>query len=54
MPVFPADATDLTWLLVVSDLAPSVAWYRGVLGAEVVGKSGAADDRRRPMTNSAR
>ena len=40
MPVFPADATDLTRLLVVSDLDRSVAWYRDVLGAEVVGEYG--------------
>ena len=40
MPVFPADATDLTRLLVVSDLASSTAWYRDVLGAEIVGEYG--------------
>jgi catechol 2,3-dioxygenase-like lactoylglutathione lyase family enzyme len=40
MPVFPADATDVTRLLVVSDLARSVAWYRDVLGAELVGEYG--------------
>ena len=40
MPVFPADATDLTRLLVVADLARSVAWYRDVLGAEIVGEYG--------------
>ena len=40
MSVFPADATDLTRLLVVSDLAASVAWYRDVLGAELVGEYG--------------
>ena len=40
MPVFPADATDLTRLLVVSDLGRSVAWYRDVLGAEIVGEYG--------------
>jgi catechol 2,3-dioxygenase-like lactoylglutathione lyase family enzyme len=40
MPVFPSDATDLTRLLVVADLARSVAWYRDVLGAEVVGEYG--------------
>ena len=40
MPVFPADATDLTRLLVVADLARSVAWYRDVLGAEVVAEYG--------------
>jgi catechol 2,3-dioxygenase-like lactoylglutathione lyase family enzyme len=38
MAVFPADATDLTRLLVVADLARSVAWYRDVLGAVVVGE----------------
>ena len=40
MAVFPADATDLTRLLVVADLARSVAWYRDVLGAELVGEYG--------------
>jgi hypothetical protein len=40
MPVFPADATDLTRLLVVADLDRAVAWYRGVLGAEIVGTYG--------------
>lgn len=40
MPVFPADATDLTRLLVVSDPGRSLAWYRDVLGAEVVGEYG--------------
>jgi len=40
MPVFPADATDLTRLLVVADLARSVAWYRDVLGAEIIGEYG--------------
>lgn len=40
MPVFPAEATDLTRLLVVADLARSVTWYRDVLGAEVVGEYG--------------
>jgi catechol 2,3-dioxygenase-like lactoylglutathione lyase family enzyme len=40
MPVFPADATDLTRLLVVTDLARSVAWYRDVLGAALVGEYG--------------
>ena len=40
MAVFPADATDLTRLLVVGDLARSVTWYRDVLGAEVVGEYG--------------
>jgi catechol 2,3-dioxygenase-like lactoylglutathione lyase family enzyme len=40
MPVFPADATDLTRLLVVTDLERSVAWYRDVLGAEIVGEYG--------------
>ena len=40
MPVFPAHATDLTRLLVVADLARSVAWYRDVLGAEIVGEYG--------------
>jgi catechol 2,3-dioxygenase-like lactoylglutathione lyase family enzyme len=40
MAVFPGDATDLTRLLVVVDLARSVAWYRDVLGAELVGEYG--------------
>jgi catechol 2,3-dioxygenase-like lactoylglutathione lyase family enzyme len=40
MPDFPADATDLTHLLVVADLERSVGWYRDVLGAEVVGEYG--------------
>jgi catechol 2,3-dioxygenase-like lactoylglutathione lyase family enzyme len=40
MPIFPDDATDLTRLLVVADLARSVAWYRDVLGAELVGEYG--------------
>lgn len=37
---FPADATDLTRLLVVSDLGRSIAWYRDVLGAQVIGDYG--------------
>jgi len=40
MSVFPADATDLTRLLVVAELDRSLAWYRDVLGAEVVGEYG--------------
>ena len=40
MPVFPDAATDLTRLLVVGDLPRSLAWYRDVLGAEVVGEYG--------------
>jgi catechol 2,3-dioxygenase-like lactoylglutathione lyase family enzyme len=40
MPVFPADATDLTRLLVVGNLRRSVDWYRDVLGAEIVGEYG--------------
>jgi catechol 2,3-dioxygenase-like lactoylglutathione lyase family enzyme len=40
MSVFPAAATDLTRLLVVADLERSVAWYRDVLGAEIVGEYG--------------
>jgi len=40
MPAFPSDATDLTRLLVVSDIGRSVAWYRDVLGAELVGDYG--------------
>jgi catechol 2,3-dioxygenase-like lactoylglutathione lyase family enzyme len=38
--MFPADATDLTRLLVVTDLGRSIPWYRDVLGAEVVGEYG--------------
>jgi catechol 2,3-dioxygenase-like lactoylglutathione lyase family enzyme len=37
---FPAAATSLTHLLVVGDLARSIAWYRDVLGATVVGEYG--------------
>ena len=40
MSVFPADATDLTRLLVVADLPRAVAWYRDVLGAEIVNEYG--------------
>src|SRR5437867_10921276 len=40
MPVFPSEATDLTRLLVVSNLARSLAWYRDVLGAELGGEFG--------------
>ena len=40
MAVFPAHATDLTRLLVVGDLGRSVAWYRDVLGADLVGEYG--------------
>jgi len=40
MAVFPDEATDLTRLLVVADLARSVTWYRNILGAEVVGEYG--------------
>lgn len=40
MPVFPADASDLTRLLVIGDLERSVGWYRDVLGAEIVGTYG--------------
>jgi catechol 2,3-dioxygenase-like lactoylglutathione lyase family enzyme len=40
MAVFPRDATDLTRLLVVADLDRAVAWYRDVLGAEIVGTYG--------------
>ncbi len=40
MSIFPAAATDLTRLLVVRDLDRSVAWYRDVLGAELVGEYG--------------
>jgi catechol 2,3-dioxygenase-like lactoylglutathione lyase family enzyme len=38
--VFPANATDLTRLLVVPDPRRSLGWYRDVLGAEVVGEYG--------------
>jgi catechol 2,3-dioxygenase-like lactoylglutathione lyase family enzyme len=37
---FPVGATDLTRLLVVSDVARSRDWYRDVLGAEIVGEYG--------------
>ncbi len=40
MSVFPADATDLTRLLVVRDMGRALAWYRDVLGAEVIGEYG--------------
>jgi catechol 2,3-dioxygenase-like lactoylglutathione lyase family enzyme len=40
VPVFPNDATDLTRLLVVTDLTRATAWYREVLGAEIVGEYG--------------
>src|SRR5690348_9766093 len=40
MSAFPAAATDLTRLLVVDDLARSLAWYRAVLGADFVGEYG--------------
>jgi catechol 2,3-dioxygenase-like lactoylglutathione lyase family enzyme len=40
MSTFPAEGMELTRLLVVSDLARSTAWYRDVLGAEVVGEYG--------------
>lgn len=40
MLVFPIDATDLTRLLVVRDIGRALAWYRDVLGAEVVGEYG--------------
>lgn len=32
---FPAPGTELTHILVVSDVERSVAWYRDVLGAEL-------------------
>ena len=32
---FPAAGTELTHILVVRDIARSVAWYRDVLGAEL-------------------
>lgn len=37
---FPTPEMELTRLLVVSDLARSVAWYRDVLGAELVREYG--------------
>jgi catechol 2,3-dioxygenase-like lactoylglutathione lyase family enzyme len=37
---FPAEGMELTHLLVVSDLAASVAFYRDVVGAEVVREYG--------------
>jgi catechol 2,3-dioxygenase-like lactoylglutathione lyase family enzyme len=37
---FPADATDLTRLLVVADVERSRDWYRDVLGAEIVNEYG--------------
>ena len=40
MSIFPSDATSLTHLFFVSDLGRSVAWYRDVLGAELVGEYG--------------
>jgi lactoylglutathione lyase len=40
MPIFPAVATELTHLFVVSDLERSLAWYRDILGADVVGAYG--------------
>jgi lactoylglutathione lyase len=40
MSVFPADATDLTRLLVIADLDRAITWYRDVLGAEIVGTYG--------------
>ena len=40
MSIFPSDATSLTQLFVVADLSRSVAWYRDVLGAEVVDEYG--------------
>lgn len=36
MAVFPKDSMELTRLLVVRDTGVSMAWYRDVLGAEVV------------------
>ena len=40
MPTFPTPDMELTRLLVVSDLARSTAWYRDVLGAELVREYG--------------
>jgi catechol 2,3-dioxygenase-like lactoylglutathione lyase family enzyme len=40
MAIFPDDATDLTRLLVVTDVERSKAWYRDVLGADIVGEYG--------------
>ncbi len=42
MPVFPADAIDMTRLFVVRDIGRALAWYRELLGAEVVGERKAA------------
>jgi catechol 2,3-dioxygenase-like lactoylglutathione lyase family enzyme len=38
--MIPFEATDLTRLLVVADIERSTAWYRDVLGAEVVNEYG--------------
>lgn len=40
MPGFPSPDMELTHHLVVSDVATSVAWYRDVLGAELVREYG--------------
>ena len=40
MSEFPTPDMELTRLLVVSDLARAVAWYRDVLGAELVREYG--------------
>jgi catechol 2,3-dioxygenase-like lactoylglutathione lyase family enzyme len=39
-PPFPSPASELTHILVVSDLDRSVAWYGDVLGAELVREYG--------------
>lgn len=38
--LFPSDGMTLTHLLVVADLERATAWYRDVLGAELVGEYG--------------
>jgi catechol 2,3-dioxygenase-like lactoylglutathione lyase family enzyme len=42
MATFPKDDMELTRLLVVRDAAMSTAWYRDVLGAEVVREYGSS------------
>jgi lactoylglutathione lyase len=37
---FPTDGMAITHILVVSDLQPSVRWYRDVLGATLTGEYG--------------
>ncbi len=40
MPDFPADASALTHLIVVSDLDRARDWYSQILGAEITGEYG--------------